>query len=370
MEHLFERGTTTYKFPVEHRENERHSNVAVLCPGQDVWELGMFDELMQDPASAEVIQRGDEFLQRHFHYKITEIYAADGDPNIARQTRYVQPGVCLKTIALHNKYKYQKKEGFATLPQYLTGNSMGEPVATIIAGATGFDTEYGGLWMLGKRGEVMQDFGDPIETVMFPVITNKGVIEELLQRHPDIDLCLINDKSVLIIGGPNDPMESAKKDLESMKVKVRPPLKADRAMHGRYVRPAADEFRKVLREVNFRTPMIPLLGTHTGRPIRDIAGIIDELDYGFDHTFDNTIALDFFDNAKIHVISELNRNGTFTSVLERTYEAVAAHKLEATVLVALGLGVAGYEARDELREVLTKHHPLRGKLLDLMKKIK
>lgn len=345
-----------YNYPIEHQINERHSNVAVLLPGQDVRKPGMFDEIAQHPAGQEVIERADRFLEKEFGYKISEIAAKDADPAVVRRTEHTQPAVFTLSVGLHNVNKYhRKKDGYVSLPRYLTGNSQGMGTAAYLGGA--IDNFEEALWISAMRGKVMQKYGDPTPTSMVAVITTREVIDEMLERYPDLDLCLINDNSVFVIGGPSrenpdDPLQMQKAISELTDRKIRSiPVDTDRAMHGRYVRGAKPKFSEVLHQVHFKTPIIPLVGTHTGFPIRDRQGIIEELEYGFDNTFDNTKPLRFFDEAKVHLISEVNERGTFGKIMERSFGAVATHRLE----TALGVGVLA--AGIGIYEVFTRHHP-------------
>jgi len=341
-----------YYYPIEHQEFETHSNIAILLPGQDIQEIGMFGEIAKYPAGREVLERADSFLNRNFGYKISDIAREGADPDILGQTQYTQPAVFTLSIAIHNVNRHHRdKDGYRTLPRYMTGNSGGMLAAVMLSGATDFEE---GLWLSAMRGKVMQEHGDKTPTSMVAAITNEEVIRELLGREEfePLDLCRVNSDSTFVIGGPNEVLERAIDVLASQKVKTKT-VKTDRSMHGRYVRPAKPKFSEVLRQVSFKTPIIPLVGIHTGLPIGDTQGIIEELEVGFDHTFDNTKVLRFFDEEGVHVISEVNKKGTFARIFERTLNAVATHKLKAVGVGVGAIAIAGVG----LYEVFTRHNP-------------
>lgn len=340
---------TPHQYPVEHRQGEPVSNVAILYPGQDIQEPGMFDGISGYSAGQEVLRRADDFLKSEFGYKISEIARKDVDPKLLKQTQYTQPAVFILSIGIHNVNKHHlRKDGYLTLPRYVAGNSSGQSTAVTLSGALSFEE---GLWASAMRGKVMQEHGDITPTSMVVVVTTEEVVKEILREYPLLDLCLINSDSKFVIGGPKDSLESAVRELAMRRVTVKP-VPTDRAMHGRYVRPAKAEFSKALRQLDFQHPLIPLVGIHREHPLTDPEELIEELEYAFDNTFDNRKPLRFFDEAGIQVISEVDKRGIFSRVMENTFNAIATHRLEAA---AIGAGTAA-AAGVGIYEVWTRHH--------------
>lgn len=338
-----------YRYPIEHNAQEPVSNIAIYLPGQDVQKPGMFSRVMEHPAGLEVVQRADRFYEKEFGFRISEIAAKDADPAILGRTEFTQPAVYTLAVAIHNINKHHhKKEGYATLPLYITGNSMAIVTATMLSGALPFE---GGLELIGMRGWIMQEdlTGEPITAMRATLNSTEEQVRALLMTYSDLDMCLINSDNIFVYGGPLKPLQEMTEELAHQKVKT-VPVKADRAMHSRYTRAARGRFDAYVDGLLMQNPLIPLLGTLTGEPITTIEGIKEELKYGLDHTFDNRKILTFLDHKRIHLFSEVNENGTFAKNMERMFEAIAAHKIEAGVALSVVVGVSLYE-------VLTRHHP-------------
>lgn len=345
-------------FPIEHTRLEKKTNIAILLPGQDVQKPGMLDEIAKHHAGREVIDRADKLLKKEFGFTISDVTSKDVDPAILRNTRYTQPAVFVLSIGIHNINKYadsgEHKDGFSTLPRFLTGNSMGMVTAVMLAGALDFE---GGLRLITKRGEIMYKFSDPQPTAMKATLNaDEKQVRQLLGQYPDIDMCLINSNGVFVYGGPLESLEKMTEDLRkernSKDEKVRiVDVAADRAMHSRYITPARKEFDRYIDSVHFQNPIIPIVGTLTGKSIKDVEGIKEELKYGFNHTFDNRTILNFFDEEKVPTLSEVNEKGSLSKSMERMHNAIEEHKM-ATTLGAIALAATGFG----IYRVFTRHH--------------
>lgn len=337
-------------FPIEHRETEPISNIAISLPGQDINNPGLFNDIVKHPSGREVIIRANDILGPEFGFRISRSADENPDGPDFKLTERVQPRVYVASIATHNVNKYERgKQGYRTLPHFVTGNSMGIITAATLAGSLSFEE---GLRLISTRGKIMQEHGSAIATKMVATINaNEMQITELLDRYKDLDLCLINSDTGFVIGGPVDVVDEASSALKEKRVKTLP-VNADRAMHSRYVKDAQGPFDRYLETVPFKTPIVPLVGTMTGQPLRNPDEIREELSYGFSNTFDNRKILRFFDDAGIHVFSEINEKGIFAKALERTAGAIAAHKTEAGAILGASLA-AGFG----IYEVITRHHP-------------
>ncbi len=306
------------RYPIEHTKTEPISNVAIYLPGQDVRRTGMFNDLIgNDPAGLEVIMRADRYLKLRYGYEISEIVAKKELFDTLRRSEYTQAAVFTLSVALHNKLKYQGKDGFATLPAIITGNSMAMVTAAYLSGAIeGFETA---LDLAVMRGRTMEEHGDKRHTSMFAVKTPRARVDQLIAPPSLLDLCLINGPELFVLGGPdqgeNNPVEKAKEELKQEKIRVFP-LDVAMAQHGRYVRPAKGEFCNVLDTIKFKKPLMKVVGTkNPNEPINTAQGIIDELEYGFDNTFDNWAICQYLGKSKIHVIYEVNEKGTMVKIM-------------------------------------------------------
>ena len=340
-------------FPIEHREIEPVSNVAISFPGQDINKPGLFDDIVKHPSGREVMIRANSILSSEFGFRISRTVDTEPDGPMFSMTQFIQPRVYVASIATHNVNKHEHgKEGYKTLPRYLTGNSMGIVTAATLAGSISFED---GLRLIAKRGEIMQKFTEPTATKMVMTLNgNEEIVRDLLSTYQDLDMCLVNSDSGFVYGGPSDSVDAMTASLREQKVKTLP-VNADRAMHSRYTRAARKPFEEYLKDVKFKTPMVPIVGTLTGRPIRTPDEIREEIAHGIDNTFDNRKILTFFDEAGVELFSEINEKGIFAKALERTMGAIASHKAEAGAILSTS-AMLGYG----IYEVLTRHNPKNG----------
>lgn len=348
-----ENGNVSY--PIEHTPEEKKSHIAIMLPGQDVRRIGMFDEISQHPAGLEVLERGNEIMKGEYGVDIVKLATPTGDPetdkeNAAtlRETSNTQPAVYLLGTGIHNVNRYLGKRGYATTPEYFSGNSMGMGIAATLAGFMDFET---GLRFHAERGRIMQEKGDPQPTSMIGLLRmEEGQVLKLLgevQNEP-IDLCLINSNEFWVVGGPNENVEKLQAELKGRKQRFIP-IDTDRSMHGRYVRPARDEFDQMLSKIKFKNPTSAVVGSLTGIPIRSEETMKEELKIGFDHTVDNRKPHIYFDAAGVHTYSEVgNPKGNFARMME-SLGSVNMHTVAEIAALGAAVGVGVYE-------VITQHN--------------
>lgn len=347
-------------YPVEHSLLERkHSKIGIILPGQDVRAIGMFDRWNEYPAGKEVLERGNAILKEEYGMDLLDLAKTieDEDANekekredILRRTEFTQPAVYLLSMAIHNINKHHKhKNGYATIPGYLTGNSMGMGVAAALAGYMDFET---GLRFHAERGKIMQEESDPTPTSMVILNGDEEAVKKYLSREENsmLDLCIINRDDMWIVGGPDDPhdpdspMQRVRQEAKGAGFKRVTNIKTDRAMHGRYVRPARESFDKLVDSTPFGKPHSFVLSSITGLPIDNEADMKQELKTGFDGTIDNRQPTNFMKDHKIETVYEIaNEKGFFSKLVGNHLVQAAAG---ATVVLAVGAA-----------EVWSHHHP-------------
>ncbi len=342
------------QYPIEHNPLEEVSNRAVLLPGQDIRKMGMFEEWIHHPSSREVLLRGNGILKDEFGFDLLEMANPTLKPETdekkasdLRKTCHTQPAVFLQSVAIHNYNKAEKgRKGYRTIPKYYSGVSMGMGTAAMLAGFMDFET---GVRFHAERGRIMQEYSDPTPTSMIALVNvSEDDVKDLLQdeRNKSIDLCLINSDSLWIVGGPNNPddptspMQSLKHQLKERKIRGID-VDTDRAMHGRYVRPARKKFDEMIDKIPFSNPVSIVVGSALGKPIFDGEGMKAELKAGFDHTVDNRKPLEFFDSVGVHTFSEVgNPKGNFGKVMEKVFNARNLQIAGAAATgIAAGLGI-------------------------------
>lgn len=352
-------------FPIEHSLHERKGNkIGLILPGQDVRKIGMFDECSKYAAGLEVLARGKKILLERYGFDILDMAkTVEGESledtaaraALLRETRYTQPAVYLLSLAIHNVNKHHKrKEGYRTIPGYLTGISQGMGIAAVLAGYMNFET---GLIFNAERGRIMQEFSDPTPTSQVTLVGQEEAVTEYISRpeNAGLELCIINPGKLRVVGGPNALMQRVKEEAAHVKgISKVIPMDTDRAMHGSYVRPARAEFDKMLDSILFQKPHSIVVSSITGLPIDGENAMKDELKTSFDHTIDNRKPVDYLESQGVHIIYEIgNEKGFLARILGDTVGTLVKDHAGTMVLVGGGAIITTVGAA----EVWTHHHP-------------
>lgn len=358
-------GESHISYPIEHNPLERKANkVAVIFPGQNIRALGMFDEVATHAAGREVLKRGNVWLKEHYNFDIVDMAkTVEGETaeetvrraNKLRQTQYTQPAVYLLSMAIHNINKHHKhKEGYATIPEAVTGVSQGMGIAAVIAGYMNFET---GLFYNAERGRIMQEFGSPTPTSQVTLVGNGEAVIEYLNRpeNKTLDLCIINGDKLWVVGGPdsgnpNDtdsPMQRVRREATSIKgISKILEVDTDRALHGRYVSDARPEFDAMLDKIPFQKPHSLIISSITSGTIKTVEAMKEELKAGFDGRIDNRLPVRYLHENGYHIIYEVGNNKGFLARVIGDH--VGTLTIVGGVTVAAAVGAAEY---------WTHHHP-------------
>lgn len=357
-------GTMHVMYAPEHSRLERkHDKIGIILPGQDVRGIGMFDKWMEYPAGKELLERGNKILIEEYGFNVLDMAKtiegeSEGDKTkreeLFKQTRFTQPAVYLLSMAIHNVNRHHKrKDGYRTIPGYLTGISMGMGTAAVLAGYMDFET---GLRFHAERGKIMQEESDPTPTSMVSLKTDdEEKVRSYLRRpeNSDVELCIVNDDSLWVLGGPNNPedpespMQRLQRDYKVYGFRRATELGTDRAMHGKYVRPARKSFDKLVDGTKFNKPHSIVISSLTGLEIDNEQDMKDELKLAFDHTIDNRKPTEFMKANGLHIVYEIgNEKGFFARM-------VGNHLVQAAAVGTIGVGAIAVGAA----EVWTHHHP-------------
>ncbi len=346
-------GITNVMYAPEHSRLERkHDKIGIIFPGQTVRELGMFDKWMEFPAGKELLERGNKILKEEYNIDILDLAKTVENEDevetkkraaLFQQARFTVPAVYLLSMAIHNVNKFHKrKDGYRTIPGYVTGISMGMGTAAVLAGYMDFET---GLRFHAERGKIMQEESDPTPTSMVTLVGDEEKTQSYLRRpeNASLDLCLINDDALWVVGGPDNPddpdspMQRLRREFKGYGFKRVMEAGTDRAMHSRYVRPAREAFDALVNKTKFNKPHSIVISSLTGLPIDSEEGMKDELKLSFDHTVDNRKPPEFMKANGIHVVYEVgNEKGFFAKMVGNHLVQAAA----AGTGVVLAVGAA------------------------------
>ena len=258
---------------------------AFVFPGQGSQSVGMGRALAAAfPAAAAIFAAADSALGE----PISRL-AFDGPADVLDRTENAQPALLATSIA----YLEALRERWAadgvepTLPSYAAGHSMGQYTALVAAEVISLAD---GVRLVRERGRLMQASGAGRDGAMAAVIgLDDDRLLELVDRaarHGVFGIANRNAPGQVVVSGERSAIEAATdiaRDLGARKVIVLP---VSVAAHSPLMAEAADGMRRVLAEVEFHDPGVPLLANADARPITTgdeaRAELVDHLTAGVD----------------------------------------------------------------------------------------
>ncbi|GAA1265017.1 ACP S-malonyltransferase [Sphaerisporangium rubeum] len=229
-------------------------SVVWAFPGQGSHRRGMGDGLLE--RHPDLCARADEILG----YSIAELCR---DVRRLRDTRYVQPA--LYTVDALTYLARTEDDG--ERPDYLAGHSLGEYAALFAAGCFDFET---GLRLVMRRGELMGEASGGTMSAVLGVPRER--LEELL-AGTGVDVANDNSPEQVVVAGPKEEIQAVSQVITEAGGKC-VPLNVRTAFHSRYMKDAAEAFRRTLESVEYAEPRVPVIANVTGRP--HVAGDIAE----------------------------------------------------------------------------------------------
>jgi [acyl-carrier-protein] S-malonyltransferase len=190
-----------------------------------------------------------------------------------RKTHNVQPAILVVSIAC---LKALETAAIADLPgpAFMAGHSLGEYTALVAAGALRLADAVS---LVRERGRLMYEAGLKNPGSMLAVI---GLDEETVK-----DVCLqtgteisnVNCPGQIVISGAVQALAEASKLARSRGARTVIPLKVSGAFHSALMEPIIAEFGKIIANVRFRLPDIPVIANVTAQPLTDVDSIRQEL---------------------------------------------------------------------------------------------
>jgi [acyl-carrier-protein] S-malonyltransferase len=258
---------------------------AFVFPGQGSQSVGMGRALAAaSPAAAAVLAAADDALGE----PITRI-AFDGPADVLDRTENAQPALLATSIA----YLAALRERWSALGidepsiAFAAGHSMGQYSAMVAADVISLAD---GVRLVRERGRLMQASGSGRDGAMAAVIgLDEARLPELIERagrSGTFGVANRNAPGQVVVSGERVAIEAATeigRELGARKVIVLP---VSVAAHSPLMAEAADGMRRVLADVTFHDPALPLLANADAQSITSAeaarAELVDHLTAGVD----------------------------------------------------------------------------------------
>ena len=243
--------------------------VAYVFPGQGSQSTGMGLDLYNSyPSAKEVFDGADASLG----FSLSRL-CFEGPEEELTKTHNVQPAILVISIACLKALEEATIANFPS-PTFVAGHSLGEYTALVAAGALGL-TEA--VLLVRERGRLMYEAGLKNPGSMLAVI---GLDEETVKDisvHSGTEISNVNCPGQIVVSGAAQALAEANKLAKTRGARALIPLKVSGAFHSALMEPVIAEFSKIVSNVGFRPPIIPVISNVTARPLTDVDSIKKEL---------------------------------------------------------------------------------------------
>jgi len=267
---------------------------AYLFPGQGAQTRGMGVDLVEaHPEARSVFEAGREVLG-------FDVYAIcrDGPDDELNSTRVSQPAIFLHSMGvlevLGKHLGVDAAYGTALPASAAAGLSLGEYSALVFAAAMTFEDA---LFLVGKRGEYMQEACDAEEGSMASVIgLTASQVEEVVadavgdgnRAGLEVGIANYNSPSQTVISGERRAVEETVEKLKAAGARRAVMLQVAGAYHSPLMASAARKMEPLLEKVTISPPRVPFFGNYSGDQVSDP----DQIRRGLTHQIDSAVRWD------------------------------------------------------------------------------
>jgi len=245
------------------------SKVAYVFPGQGSQSTGMGLDLYDSyPSAKAVFDEADASLG----FPLSRICFEGPDEELTK-THNVQPAILAVSIACLKAIGEADIVNFPS-PTFVAGHSLGEYTALVAAGTLGLTDA---VLLVRERGRLMYEAGLKNPGSMLAVIGLEEETVKDISLHSGTEISNINCPGQIVISGATQALAEADKLARARGARVLIPLKVSGAFHSALIEPVIAEFSKIVSNVRFQPPSIPVISNVTARPLTDADSIKKEL---------------------------------------------------------------------------------------------
>jgi [acyl-carrier-protein] S-malonyltransferase len=251
--------------------------IAFIFPGQGSQTVGMGKTLADAyPEARATFVEADAAFDRSAaaagNRSLTEIIW-DGPEDQLRLTEIQQPAILAVSIAACRVLNAQGLQ-----PSFVAGHSLGEYSANVAAGTLAFTDA---LRIVQRRGRYMQEAVPVGQGAMAAILgsdldTVRRACEEASQGEV-VSPANINCQGQVVIAGAASAVQRASERAKALGAKRALPLPVSAPFHCALMKPAEARLEPELRDIEARTPRVPIVANVDARPKREAWAAIDAL---------------------------------------------------------------------------------------------
>lgn len=227
--------------------------IAFVFAGQGAQHKGMGREISENvKGAAEIFYKADSVRPG------TSQQCFEGSSELLAETKNTQP--CVYTVDMAMAAALEANGVKADMA---AGYSLGELAALAYAGAFSFED---GLELVSRRGAIMQKASEACDSGMMAVLKLPDEkVEELSSRYTKVYPVNFNCNGQVTVAGDKEQLDKFKDDVKAAKGLIRI-LEVSGGFHSPFMSGAADEFSKVLEDVQIGKAGIPVYSNWTAKP--------------------------------------------------------------------------------------------------------
>ncbi len=284
---------------------------ALLFPGQGVQKIGMIDELLNDiPETKNIIND----LSKKLDFDLLDLLTKGPEDKI-NLTEFSQPTILISSVLLA---KYSNEVSNVDIT---AGLSLGEYSALVYADCLELSDA---IKLVNHRGKLMQD-AVPEGTAGMLVVLNMPIndvyqmIAAVNETDETINFSTDNADGVSVLAGKNTAIEACKKYIEENEFKRVKTQMVQMSVpsHCYLLDKAQEELSKLLNDVEFKTPSVPVIPNVLAESTSSVDIIKNSLINQLTHTVRWRESLDYLVRNKLSILMDAGPGKTIINMARK-----------------------------------------------------
>ncbi len=234
------------------------SGVVYLFPGQGAQAVGMGKAFYDRYSASRTIYKR---ANTHLGFDVTAL-CFEGPQEELTKTEKCQPALFVTSIAAFAAFHEMAP---ALKPVGAAGLSLGELTSLAVADAFRFTDA---LYLMQARADAMAECAAHHKGMMLAVVGLSSEATLALCRESGATAANYNAPDQVVLSGPVEAIDKAEALAKTHGAKRAIRLEVAGAFHSSLMQPAADQFRRVLSNVDIQTPLFPVVSNVTGKPVQ------------------------------------------------------------------------------------------------------